>query len=142
MQETMKDTEFYIKDPVTIHELTWNYVDDGILMRQQLAKEVVYNKRGWVIMAYLFRPFDKRKGKYNDPKIALARYRRRNGILKRVGTAFNMSAVQCYVACDIMKKWLEDPIATDADATEIVQDTGDADTAKAAAAEGTADASE
>ena len=93
--------------PKTIDDLHWNWAEDGILKRQQLQKEVVFNRNGWVLMAYLYRDVNLNQGEYKAPRVALVRYRRQNGVLRRKGQAFNMNATQCFVAHRVIGGWLE-----------------------------------
>jgi len=106
MQETMKETVSNYTEPTTVHDLRWDWIEDGVLTRQQLAKEVVSNTNGWVVIAYLYRDLNKELGEYKAPRVALVRYRRRGGHFRRTGPAFNLNAPQSFVVSDVLMKWM------------------------------------
>lgn len=99
--------------PECIEDLTWNWWEDGKLVRQEMAKAVVSNKGAWVTMAYMYRDFERSTGSWKRPRVALVRYRRRGGRLKRHGAPFHLNADQLYSVNFLTNTWLHvgDPSA-------------------------------
>jgi hypothetical protein len=76
----------------TIEELTWTFVrvDDGVVVRRQLDKQVLSNHGGWCSVLYLYQnrmPENYKKpnqppGNWMAPQAVLVRYQRVKGLLR------------------------------------------------------------
>ncbi|MES1204518.1 MAG: hypothetical protein ABUS79_01150 [Pseudomonadota bacterium] len=84
----------------TLDELTYNYEEDGTLVRKELARAVL-SKGGWPTVMFLFQELDRKSGEFRTPKMAIVRFKKSNGALRKqssfnitnVGQARQMAAV-------------------------------------------------
>ena len=53
----------------TIDEITYDYEDEGKLVRKTLKKEVL-TRGGWSTIMFLYEELDRKSGKFGAPKIA------------------------------------------------------------------------
>ena len=56
----------------TIDELTYDYEEDGRLVRKELAREVL-SKGAWSTIMFLFQELDRQKDEWRPPKCAIVR---------------------------------------------------------------------
>ena len=73
----------------TLDELTYDYEDEGVLVRKQLDK-VVLTKGGWATVMFLFQELDRAKGKFRPPKMAIVRFKKAKGSYRKQ-SSFNIS---------------------------------------------------
>jgi hypothetical protein len=74
----------------TLEELTYNYEDDGTLVRKELDK-VVLTKGAWATMMFLYQELDKATGNFRAPKIAIVRFKKWKGTYRKQ-SSFNVSS--------------------------------------------------
>lgn len=74
----------------TIEELTYNYEDDGVLVRKELDK-MVLTKGSWATVMFLYQELDKASGKFRAPKIAIVRFKKFKGAYRKQ-SSFNVSS--------------------------------------------------
>lgn len=73
----------------TPDELTWDYEDEGVLVRKQIDK-VILTKGSWVTAMFLFQELDRAKGKFRPPKMAIVRFKKSKGVYRKQ-SSFNIS---------------------------------------------------
>ena len=73
----------------TLDELTYNYEEDGTLVRKELDR-VVLTKGGWVTMMFLFQELDRKNGQFRAPKMAIVRFKKSRGSYRKQ-SSFNIS---------------------------------------------------
>jgi hypothetical protein len=73
----------------TIDELTYDYEDEGVLVRKQLDK-VVLTKGAWSTVMFLYQELDKTSGTFRAPKIAIVRFKKFKGSYRKQ-SSFNVS---------------------------------------------------
>ncbi len=56
--------------PDTLEDLTYDYEDEGVLVRKQIDRAVL-TKGGWATVMFLFQELDRAKGKFRPPKMAI-----------------------------------------------------------------------
>src|SRR3954453_14974614 len=78
--------------PETLDELTYDYEDEGVLVRKQLAQTVL-TKGGWATVMFLFQELDRAKGKFRPPKMAIVRFKKSKGSYRK-HSSFNISNEQ------------------------------------------------
>lgn len=93
--------------PMQIEDLTWQFIDEGLLVRRQLSKRVVDIRSSWLTVTYLYQDLNRKDGTFDMPKVALVRYRKRNGGYEKV-TQFNLSLFQTEEALPHLAKFLRD----------------------------------
>jgi hypothetical protein len=74
----------------TIEELTYNYEDEGTLVRKELDK-VVLTRGSWATVMFLYQELDKASGKFRAPKIAIVRFKKFRGAYRKQ-SSFNVSS--------------------------------------------------
>ena len=58
--------------PESLDELTYDYEDEGVLVRKQIDRAVL-TKGSWATVMFLFQELDRAKGKFRAPKMAIVR---------------------------------------------------------------------
>jgi hypothetical protein len=74
----------------TLDELTYNYEDQGVLLRKELDK-VVLTKGSWATVMFLYQELDKASGKFRAPKMAIVRFKKFKGSYRKQ-SSFNVSS--------------------------------------------------
>ena len=88
----------------TIEELSYNYEDEGTLVRKELDK-VVLTKGSWATIMFLYQELDKASGKFRAPKIAIVRFKKFRGAYRKQ-SSFNVSSEkQARQITDVFEKW-------------------------------------
>jgi hypothetical protein len=88
----------------TIDELSYNYEDEGVLVRKELDK-VVLTKGSWATIMFLYQELDKASGKFRAPKIAIVRFKKFRGAYRKQ-SSFNVSSEkQARQITDVFEKW-------------------------------------
>jgi hypothetical protein len=88
----------------TIEELSYNYEDEGLLVRKELDK-VVLTKGSWATIMFLYQELDKASGKFRAPKIAIVRFKKFRGAYRKQ-SSFNVSSEkQARQITDVFEKW-------------------------------------
>jgi hypothetical protein len=89
-----------------IDELSLNYEEDGILLVQELDKEVL-SKGAWTTILFRYRNWDKGKEEYSKDMFSIRRYQKRQGeyIPK---SKFNISSLeQAKKIIETLQRWTE-----------------------------------
>jgi hypothetical protein len=88
----------------TIDEISYNYEDEGTLVRKELDK-VVLTKGSWATIMFLYQELDKASGKFRAPKIAIVRFKKFRGAYRKQ-SSFNVSSEkQARQIVDVFEKW-------------------------------------
>ena len=88
----------------TLEELTYNYEDEGTLVRKELDK-VVLTKGSWATIMFLYQELDKATGKFRTPKIAIVRFKKFKGSYRKQ-SSFNVSSEkQARQITEIFERW-------------------------------------
>jgi len=88
----------------TLDELTYDYEDEGVLVRKQLEK-VVLTKGSWATLMFLYQELDKASGKFRAPKIAIVRFKKFHGSYRKQ-SSFNVSSEkQARQITDVFESW-------------------------------------
>ncbi len=74
----------------TLDEISYDYEEDGKLVRKEVAREVL-TKGGWATMMFLFQELDKKTEEWRPPKVAIVRYKKWNGNYRKQ-SGFNISS--------------------------------------------------
>jgi len=88
----------------TLEELTYNYEDEGVLVRKELDK-IVLTKGSWSTVMFLYQELDKANGKFRAPKIAIVRFKKWKGQYRKQ-SSFNVSnEKQARQITEIFEQW-------------------------------------
>jgi len=66
----------------TLEELTYDYEDEGTLVRKELDRAVL-SKGSWATIMFLFQELDRAKGKFRAPKMAIVRFKKSKGSYRK-----------------------------------------------------------
>jgi hypothetical protein len=101
----------------TLDELTYNYEDEGTLVRKELDKTVL-TKGSWATIMFLYQELDKASGTFRAPKIAIVRFKKWKGSYRKQ-SSFNVSSEkQARQITEIFEKWYPKMQATQTAETE------------------------
>ena len=88
----------------TLEELTYDYEEDGTLVRKELDR-VVLTKGGWATMMFLFQELDRASGKFRPPKMAIVRFKKSKGVYRKQ-SSFNISSEkQARQIVEVFESW-------------------------------------
>jgi hypothetical protein len=73
----------------TLEELTYDYEDEGTLVRKEIGRAVL-TKGSWATVMFLFQELDRAKGKFRAPKMAIVRFKKSKGSYRKQ-SSFNIS---------------------------------------------------
>ena len=108
----------------TLDELTYDYEDEGVLVRKEIDR-VVLTKGGWATIMFLFQELDRTSGKFRAPKMAIVRFKKSKGSYRKQ-SSFNISSEkQARQIADVFESWYPKMAATaggDADASHEASD--------------------
>lgn len=96
----------------TIEELTFDYEDEGQLVRKQINKAVL-SKGAWATVMFQFQELDKKTGEYREPKVAIVRFKKANGVYRKQSSFNVSSAKQAHQIMSILSEWYGEPPAED-----------------------------
>jgi len=74
----------------TLDEISYDYEDEGRLVRREVAREVL-SKGAWATLMFLFEELDRKTETWRAPKIAIVRYKKWNGQYRKQ-SSFNISS--------------------------------------------------
>jgi hypothetical protein len=95
----------------TLDELTYNYEDQGVLLRKELDK-VVLTKGSWATVMFLYQELDKAAGKFRAPKMAIVRFKKFKGAYRKQ-SSFNVSSEkQARQITSVFEQWYPKMAAT------------------------------
>jgi hypothetical protein len=88
----------------TLDELTYDYEDEGVLVRKQLDK-IVLTKGSWATLMFLYQELDKASGTFRAPKIAIVRFKKFKGAYRKQ-SSFNVSSEkQARQITEVFEQW-------------------------------------
>ena len=88
----------------TLDELTYDYEEEGTLVRKELDR-VVLTKGGWATMMFLFQELDRKSGKFRAPKMAIVRFKKSKGSYRKQ-SSFNISSEkQARQIAEVFEQW-------------------------------------
>ena len=96
----------------TLDELTYDYEDEGVLVRKQLDK-VVLTKGSWATLMFLYQELDKASGKFRAPKMAIVRFKKFHGSYRKQ-SSFNVSSEkQARQITEVFENWYPRMVTSD-----------------------------
>src|SRR5512145_2200115 len=94
----------------TLEELSYNYEDEGKLVRKEVDRAVL-SKGAWATVMFLYQELDRQKEEWRDPKIAIVRSKKSGGTYRKQ-SSFNISSErQARQIVDVIEKWYGPPKA-------------------------------
>jgi hypothetical protein len=88
----------------TIDDVSYNYEDEGKLVRRELKKEIL-TKGAWATVMFLFQELDRKTEKWGAPKVSIVRFKKSNGVYRKQ-SSFNISSEkQARQMVEVIEKW-------------------------------------
>ena len=88
----------------TIEDISYDYEEDGKLVRKQVDKHVL-SKGSWTTIMFLYQELDKKTEQWRAPKISIVRYKKWNGVYRKQ-SGFNISSEkQARQIMETMERW-------------------------------------
>jgi hypothetical protein len=108
----------------TLDEVTYDYEEDGTLVRKEIER-VVLTQGAWPTMMVLFQELDRKTGKFRSPKIAIVKFQKSRGGYRRL-SSFNITdEEQARRMMTVLEDWCPRLHTTAEDAEDA--DTGTTD---------------
>ena len=112
----------------TIDEITYDYEDEGKVVRKTLKKEVL-TRGGWSTIMFLYEDLDRKTGKFGAPKVAIVRFKKWQGTFRKQSSFAISSEKQARQLMGVLDKWLPEMVKpgadTAADSSDDAPDAGD-----------------
>ena len=107
----------------TLDELSYDYEDEGKLVRKEVERAVL-SKGAWATIMFLYQELDRTTEQFRDPKIAIVRFKKSNGVYRKQ-SSFNISSErQARQVVEMIEKWYGPPKPGGAGAAEGDDDEG------------------
>lgn len=74
----------------TIEEISYDYEEDGRLVRREIQREIL-SKGAWSTIMFLYEELDRKSEEWRPPKVAIVRYKKWNGQYRKQ-SSFNISS--------------------------------------------------
>lgn len=88
----------------TIDELSYDYEDEGRLVRKEVDREVL-SKGAWSTIMFKFQELDRKTDEWRAAKIAIVRYKKSGGVYRKQ-SSFNISSEkQARAIVTTIDKW-------------------------------------
>jgi hypothetical protein len=105
----------------TLEELTYDYEDEGTLVRKELDRAVL-SKGSWATIMFLFQELDRAKGRFRAPKMAIVRFKKSKGSYRKQ-SSFNISnEKQARQIAEVFEQWYPKMAAASAEAAAASAD--------------------
>ena len=98
----------------TLDELTYDYEDEGVLVRKEIDRAVL-TKGGWATVMFLFQELDRKTNRFRAPKMAIVRFKKSKGSYRKQ-SSFNISnEKQARQIAEVFEQWYPKMRAATAD---------------------------
>jgi hypothetical protein len=88
----------------TIEEVSYNYEDEGKLVRKEMKKEVL-TKGAWATVMFLYQELDRKTEAWGPPKVSIVRFKKSGGVYRKQ-SSFNISSEkQARQIVDVIERW-------------------------------------
>ena len=88
-----------------VEELSYDFSDhEDVLVRKQ-EERVILSKGGWATVMFRYRELDKKTGQFRDPKAAVVRFKKLNGVYRKQSSFNVSSARQARQIIDVLERW-------------------------------------
>ena len=92
----------------TIAEVSYNYEDEGKLVRREVKKEIL-TKGAWATVMFLYQELDRQSETWGEPKVSIVRFKKSGGVYRKQ-SSFNISSEkQARQIVEVIEKWYGKP---------------------------------
>ena len=103
----------------TIEEVSYNYEDEGKLVRKEIKKEIL-TKGAWATVMFLYQELDRKTESWGPPKVSIVRFKKSGGVYRKQ-SSFNISSEkQARQIVDIITNWYTDMKGGEASTLDVV----------------------
>lgn len=96
----------------TIEEVSYNYEDEGKLVRKEIKKEIL-TKGAWATVMFLYQELDRKTEAWGPPKVSIVRFKKSGGVYRKQ-SSFNISSEkQARQIVDVIEKWYAETAGQD-----------------------------
>lgn len=97
----------------TIEEVSYNYEDEGKLVRKEIKKEIL-TKGAWATVMFLYQELDRKTETWGAPKVSIVRFKKSGGVYRKQ-SSFNISSEkQARQIVDVIERWYADSAVQEA----------------------------
>lgn len=91
----------------TVEEVSYNYEDEGKLVRKEIKKEIL-TKGAWATVMFLYQELDRKTEQWGAPKVSIVRFKKSGGVYRKQ-SSFNISSEkQARQIVDVIEKWYKE----------------------------------
>ena len=101
----------------SIDEISYDYEDEGKLVRRTLKKEVL-TRGAWSTIMFLYEELDRKSGKFNPPKMAVVRFKKWQGTYRKQSSFAISSEKQARQIVGVIEGWLPEMAASSSSASD------------------------
>ena len=88
----------------SIEEVSYNYEDEGKLVRKEMKKEIL-TKGAWATVMFLYQELDRKTEQWGAAKVSIVRFKKSGGVYRKQ-SSFNLSSEkQARQIVDVIEKW-------------------------------------
>ncbi len=88
----------------TIEEVSYNYEDEGKLVRKEMKKEIL-TKGAWATVMFLYQELDRKTEQWGAAKVSIVRFKKSGGVYRKQ-SSFNISSEkQARQIVSVIEKW-------------------------------------
>jgi hypothetical protein len=88
----------------TIEEVSYNYEDEGKLVRKEMKKEIL-TKGAWATVMFLYQELDRKTEQWGAAKVSIVRFKKSGGVYRKQ-SSFNISSEkQARQIVGVIEKW-------------------------------------
>jgi len=110
----------------TLDELSYDFEDDGVLVRKQLDR-LILARGAWATVMFLYQELDRGSGTFRAPKLAVVRFKKASGAYRK-HSSFNVAgAAEARRLADVFAAWATKMEALSSDADEAQDEPQDDD---------------
>jgi hypothetical protein len=92
----------------TINEVSYNYEDEGKLVRKEVKKEIL-TKGAWATVMFLYQELDRQSETWGAPKVSIVRFKKSGGVYRKQ-SSFNISSEkQARQIVEVIERWYGKP---------------------------------
>src|SRR6476646_860429 len=107
----------------TIEEVSYNYEDEGKLVRKEIKKEIL-TRGAWATVMFLYQELDRKTEAWGASKVSIVRFKKTGGMYRKQ-SSFNISSEkQARQIIEVMEKWYAE---VGGDSGEATSDEGQSD---------------
>jgi hypothetical protein len=108
----------------TIEEVSYNYEDEGKLVRKEMKKEVL-TKGAWATVMFLYQELDRKTESWGPPKVSIVRFKKSGGVYRKQ-SSFNISSEkQARQIVEVIEKWYAEVGPQAGAAAQAASDSGE-----------------